>query len=495
MNNKQIDGLITALYERLSRDDEQLGDSNSIVNQKKMLETYCEQNGYTNIVHYTDDGYSGGSFDRPDWKRLIEDIEAGKVGMVITKDMSRIGRNYLEVGYYTEIYFGQKNIRFIAIANGVDSENQGSSEFAPFLNVMNEWYLRDCSRKIRATKQVIGNSGKHISSHAPYGYKKDPEDKHHWLVDEEAAEVVRRIYRLCIEGKGIQMIAKQLQADKIEMQYFIEKECAAKGMCAHVCYHDTDGHNPHAHIMLTVRPLNKNGSWQHKTEKEYLCVRNGEERGFTAAEFIQAEREGCELEERIDHRSHKDRGLLEQPTIYEGVIAIAMERKGYISDRCEINRQIRKDNSFLCNIMEAIKYLIKSIFAIVDRLADEMEEVRVNMLTLEYDRFKGYPDETAIQKQMQTYRTLQAKAADLDQEKLNEKRMSIRPKKEEEAQKRISDLYGYCQDNLFRASKNAVAKRLGEQPANIEKQEPNKQTVPTPSWLKGRKKKDDRDER
>lgn len=216
MNNKQIDGKITALYERLSRDDEQLGDSNSIVNQKKMLETYCEQNGYTNIVHYTDDGYSGGSFDRPDWKRLIEDIEAGKVGMVITKDMSRIGRNYLEVGYYTEIYFGQKNIRFIAIANGVDSENQGSSEFAPFLNVMNEWYLRDCSRKIRATKQVIGNSGKHISSHAPYGYKKDPEDKHHWLVDEEAAEVVRRIYRLCIEGKGIQMIAKQLQADKIE---------------------------------------------------------------------------------------------------------------------------------------------------------------------------------------------------------------------------------------------------------------------------------------
>ena len=216
MNNKQIDGLIIALYERLSRDDEQLGDSNSIVNQKKMLETYCEQNGYTNIVHYTDDGYSGGSFDRPDWKRLIEDIEAGKVGMVITKDMSRIGRNYLEVGYYTEIYFGQRDIRFIAIANGVDSENQGSSEFAPFLNVMNEWYLRDCSRKIRATKQVIGNSGKHISSHAPYGYKKDPEDKHHWLVDEEAAEVVRRIYRLCIEGKGIQMIAKQLQADKIE---------------------------------------------------------------------------------------------------------------------------------------------------------------------------------------------------------------------------------------------------------------------------------------
>ena len=197
----------------------------------------------------------------------------------------------------------------------------------------------------------------------------------------------------------------------------------------------------------------------------------------------------------VDHRSHKDRGLIEQPTIHEGVIAIAMERKGYISERCEINRQIRKDNSFLRNIMETIKYLVKTIFAIVDRLADEMEEVRVNMLALEYDRFKGCPDENTIQKQMQTYRALEAKAADLDQEKLNEKRMSIRPKKDEEAQKRISDLYGYCQDNLFRASKNAVAKRLGEYPSDIEKQEPNKQTVPTPSWLRGRKKKDDREDR
>ena len=145
--------------------------------------------------------------------------------------------------------------------------------------------------------------------------------------------------------------------------------------------------------------------------------------------------------------------------------------------------------------MEAIKYLFKTILAIVDRIADEMEEVRVNMLALEYDRLNGYPDEKMMQKHMQTYRTLEAKAADLDQEKLNEKRMSIRPQKEEIAKTRISDMYGYCQDNFFRASKNAVAKRLGEAPADIEKQEPNKQTVPTPSWLRGRKKKDDREER
>ena len=216
MNNQQNGEMMTALYERLSRDDEQTGDSNSIVNQKKMLENYAAQNGYGNIAHYTDDGYSGGSFERPDWKRLIEDIEAGKIATVITKDMSRIGRNYLEVGYYTEIFFGQHNIHFIAIANGVDSNNQGSSEFAPFLNVMNEWYLRDCSKKIKATKQIIGNSGKHLSSHAAYGYKKDPEDKHKWIVDEEAAEVVRYIYRLCVEGNGSLMIAHRLRDEHIE---------------------------------------------------------------------------------------------------------------------------------------------------------------------------------------------------------------------------------------------------------------------------------------
>ena len=216
MNKNQTDGRVTALYERLSRDDEQCGDSNSIVNQKQMLETYAAQNGFANCVHYTDDGYSGGTFDRPGWKRLIEDIEAGIVQTVIAKDMSRIGRNYLEVGYYTEVLFGQKNIRFIAIANGVDSNNQGSSEFAPFLNVMNEWYLRDCSRKIRASKQILGNSGQHLSAQAAYGYKKDPDNKHHWLIDEEAAEVVRRIYRLCVDGKGTLQIAKILQLDKVE---------------------------------------------------------------------------------------------------------------------------------------------------------------------------------------------------------------------------------------------------------------------------------------
>lgn len=218
------EGKITALYERLSRDDELQGDSNSIINQKAMLENYAKQNGFSNVRHYTDDGYSGGDFERPAWKQMMRDIDAGLIGVVIAKDMSRIGRDYLQVGFYTEIQFREKGIRFIAISNGVDSNDQTSSEFAPFLNIMNEWYLRDCSRKIRSTLKAKGNDGKHISSVAIYGYKKDPEDSSHWLIDEEAAEVVRRIFRLTVEGYSTHQIANMLAEEKVERpSYYLEK--------------------------------------------------------------------------------------------------------------------------------------------------------------------------------------------------------------------------------------------------------------------------------
>lgn len=168
---------ITALYERLSRDDELAGDSNSIVNQKKMLEDYAKSNGYTDLVHFTDDGYSGGNFDRPGWKEMLRQIEDGSIGAVIVKDMSRVGRDYLQVGFYTEVFFREKGVHFVAIFNGVDSDINTSSEFAPFLNIMNEWYLRDCSRKIKAVLQAKGRDGKPITNNPPYGYIKDPEDK------------------------------------------------------------------------------------------------------------------------------------------------------------------------------------------------------------------------------------------------------------------------------------------------------------------------------
>ena len=216
MNANQTEGKITALYERLSRDDEIAGDSNSIVNQKKYLEDYAAQKGFANCVHYTDDGWSGGSFERPAWKRLAADIEAGKVGVVLAKDMSRIGRDYLQTGFYTEVFFRQHNVHFIAIANNIDSDDQTSSEFAPFINIMSEWYLRDLSRKQKAAVRVKGESGKPTTTTAIYGYRKDPEDKHHWLIDEEAAAVVCRIYQLSIEGHGLSDIANILYRDKVE---------------------------------------------------------------------------------------------------------------------------------------------------------------------------------------------------------------------------------------------------------------------------------------
>ena len=214
MTNRQTENnKITALYERLSRDDELMGESNSITNQKAMLEKYANENGFSNLVHYTDDGYSGGSFERPSWKRMISDIEAGKVGCVIAKDMSRVGREYLQTGFYTEVLFREHGVRFIAISNGIDSNDKNSGEFTPFLNIMNEWYLRDCSRKAIAAYKLRGNAGKPTTNHAIYGYKKDPEDKHHWIIDEEAANVVRRIYNLAIEGYGVYQIAKARLGD------------------------------------------------------------------------------------------------------------------------------------------------------------------------------------------------------------------------------------------------------------------------------------------
>ena len=213
---RQTEEKITALYERLSRDDDIAGDSNSILNQKRYLETYAQQRGYTNLVHYTDDGWSGGNFERPGWKRLVADMEAGKVAHLLCKDMSRIGRNYLQTGFYTEVMFRQYGVHFVAVANNIDSDEQESSEFAPFLNIMNEWYLRDQSKKVAAAYRVKGKAGKPTSNSPVYGYKKDPEDKDHWLVDEEAAAVVRRIFRLAVEGHGPYDISKLLTAEKVE---------------------------------------------------------------------------------------------------------------------------------------------------------------------------------------------------------------------------------------------------------------------------------------
>lgn len=206
---------ITALYCRLSRDDELQGDSNSIINQKAILQKYTDDNGFRNTFLFVDDGYSGTTFDRPDWNRLMGLVDEGRVGTIIVKDMSRLGRDYLKVGMYTEMVFPNADIRFIAINNGVDSANQSENDMTPFINIFNEFYAKDTSRKIRAVFKSKGQSGKPLSTNPPYGYVKDPEDKTHWLVDEKAAEVVREIFRLCIQGYGVSEIAKEITKQHI----------------------------------------------------------------------------------------------------------------------------------------------------------------------------------------------------------------------------------------------------------------------------------------
>ncbi|RHP12406.1 DUF4368 domain-containing protein [Clostridium sp. AF35-15] len=204
--------LITALYPRLSHEDELQGESNSISNQKRILETYAKQNGFSNLRWYTDDGYSGANFQRPGFQAMLADIEAGKVGTVIVKDMSRLGRNYLQVGIYTEMIFPQKNVRFIAINDGVDSA-QGENDFAPLRNIFNEWLVRDTSKKIKAVKRSKGMSGKPITSKPVYGYLMDEDEN--FIIDEEAAPVVRQIYSLCLAGNGPTKIARMLTEQQI----------------------------------------------------------------------------------------------------------------------------------------------------------------------------------------------------------------------------------------------------------------------------------------
>lgn len=213
---------ITALYERLSRDDELEGESNSIVNQKKILEEYASKNNLTNIIHFTDDGISGTQFDRPGFMDMMNGVNTGNIGCIIVKDMSRLGRDYLKVGQCMEI-LRQKGVRLIAINDNVDSFYR-EDDFTPFRNIMNEWYARDTSRKIQSTFRSKGESGKHTASTPPYGYIKDEKDKDKWIVDEKAAQIVRRIFNLTMDGAGPYKIAKILEADKIDIPAYHQQK-------------------------------------------------------------------------------------------------------------------------------------------------------------------------------------------------------------------------------------------------------------------------------
>ena len=212
----------TALYERLSHDDELQGESNSISNQKQLLMEYAVSHELPSPRHFADDGISGTRFDRPAFLSMMEEIENGNIGTVLIKDMSRLGRDYLKVGQIVEM-FRQKQVRLIAVNDGTDTL-YGDDDFLPFRNIMNEWYAKDTSKKIRSTFKAKGDSGKHVASSPPYGYVKDPLDKNHWIVDEEAAEVVRRIFKLTLDGFGPFQISKILESEKVEIPAMHQKK-------------------------------------------------------------------------------------------------------------------------------------------------------------------------------------------------------------------------------------------------------------------------------
>ena len=206
----------TALYCRLSCDDDLQGDSNSIRNQKMLLKQYADEHRLRNVKFYVDDGYSGSNFDRPDFQRMIRDIDEGKVSAVIVKDMSRFGRDHILVGYYTKYYFAEADVRFIAVYDQVDSELNPDDDITPFKNILNEMYAKDCSKKIKAVMKAKGNAGKHLVTHPPLGYKKDLNDKEKWVIDERGAETVREIFSLCMNGYGPTQIARILTERKVD---------------------------------------------------------------------------------------------------------------------------------------------------------------------------------------------------------------------------------------------------------------------------------------
>lgn len=211
----QSDNRITALYCRLSQEDEKAGESESISNQKMILQKYADEHQFFNTCFYVDDGFSGVNFERDGFKAMIAEVESGKIGAVIVKDLSRLGRNYLKVGYYTEILFPEKNVRFIAINNGVDSEAQGESDFTPFLNIMNEWYAKDTSKKIRAVKKAQAQKGQRVNGECPYGYLIDQNDKNHLVPDPETAQIVQQIFAMYVKGERICAIQKWLAEHKV----------------------------------------------------------------------------------------------------------------------------------------------------------------------------------------------------------------------------------------------------------------------------------------
>ena len=265
---------ITALYCRLSQDDGNVGDSMSIQSQKAILEKFAREMGKVAYSFYVDDGYSGTNFQRPSFQRMIADIEDGKIDTVITKDLSRLGRNYLESGAYIEVFFPQHHVRYIAVNDGVDSEQSGGLDITPFKNILNEFYSRDISKKVKSGKHIRALEGKFMGTTAPFGYQKDPQDKNHLIVDEATAPTVRLIYSLALEGYGTNRIGKVLYERKIPKPSYYKQEFFSQ----HDSGSDDYWYDWKQEVITRIlrNPIYKGGMYVHSTSKQtFKCKGRG----------------------------------------------------------------------------------------------------------------------------------------------------------------------------------------------------------------------------
>lgn len=267
MQTTEIRETWTALYARLSLDDGNVGESMSIQSQKAILTRKAEELGIYNYRFYVDDGYSGTNFNRPSFQQMIADIEAGKVTCVITKDLSRLGRNYLESGAYIEVFFPKHQVRYIAVNDGVDSANSGEMDITPFKNILNEFYSRDVSKKVKSGKYIRASQGKFMGTHAPFGYQKDPEDKNHLIADEETAPTVRYIFQLALQGMGNNKIGKILYEQKIPKPAYYKPEYFGKFL---VKEDDAYSWKQETVIRILRNPLYKGYFWVQKYDKKHF---------------------------------------------------------------------------------------------------------------------------------------------------------------------------------------------------------------------------------
>ena len=426
---------ITALYERLSRDDEMQGESNSIKNQKEYLEDFAGRNGFRNIRHFTDDGVSGTTFEREGFQKMIAEVEAGNVGTVIVKDMSRFGRNYLKVGFYTEMLFPEKGVRFIAINNGVDSETQGENDFTPFLNIMNEWYAKDTSKKIRTMFKAKMQEGKRVSPSVPYGYLRDPDDKQHLIIDEEPAKVVKRIFQMTIEGHGKRDIARALTADRVLIpSAYAAEHCPENNhshgyanpyewSCTAISYIlEKQEYMGHTVLGKTVADNFKTKKRRKAKPEELMVFRNTHEAIIDEETWNNAQRLKRTVRREVKNGTYKNRltGLL-----YCADCGAKLSYRSPNSQHRQDGKTYDADNCFCCSSyrglhrdctmhyikVSVVEELIKKAIHTVSSFAIENEEEFIRRL----EALSDFQAETAVKENKKALSTAERRVKELDE--------------------------------------------------------------------------------